>query len=1509
MAGTTTVSGAAGPYTYYRTITIDHTKIGGVADLSSFPVLISGTYSYLATTGNGGDVTSSSGYDIVFATDSTGGTPLSHEIEKYDASTGQVVMWVKVPTLSYSADTVIYMFYGNSDITTSQEDVTGVWSSSYASVFHFAEDPSGSAPQMLNSATATNQGTVSGTWASGDLVASNGNLGNGLDFDKSESDRVDATDNHNGNVINVSGWVKGDQLNSNWETLASRPQSGYSNTDWLFYMRASDGLTAYAPTWYMNTSTYKTSGTTVLSTATWYYVSLTYDGSNMIFYRNGSSERTTACSSCVIPDSNLAFNIGGNQVWGEYFDGIIDELHVANSSRTAGWVLTEYNNQYSPSTFYTIGTAQASDPEVTVSTTGSQKSTLYTNTTGDYLGGAFSLTSSYPGDSITGITINEVGTIDAQSNLDNIKLHYELDTSAPYDCASETYVGTEAQFGSTDTDGFSGANGSSAFTDSVALGSSQALCVYVVFDVGTGASAGDTIEVQITAPDTDVTVSTGSVITTSAVAISGTTTVAAPNFTNGYNYRRAITIDHTKVSTSNHTNFPMLFAGTYSYLAGTGSGGKVEDMNGYDIIFTSDIDGNTQLDHEIDRYVSSTGETAMWIRIPTLSYTVDTVIYMFYGNPTVSSSQETVTGVWDTNYKMVQHLEEGTTGNTDFKDSTSNNNDSSAVTIDGAGSSATATGKIGRAVQLDGLDDKITVSDATSLDLTSAVTLSAWVNGKNAGVTPLFSDGFESNDFSAWDSTTQTGSSTISTGAGYKYSGTYGMLYSGTCASDCQDNAYVRDNFTFPTNNKVYLTTRVYFDTQSNWGYGTPESKAIMTIDGASTNMAWLIVGKATANHPFLRLAYKAKNGTNTFSGSEVVLDLDTWYDITIMIDKSGSNPIVQWWLDGSSQSSSTDTSSGSSGLAATPTNAKTGLVQRVNWEPIGTDMWFDDITVADGIGSSGNTELLHKGTDAYALQIDGSTPSQYINSSARATTTYTEDTWQYIVGTYDSSNVNIYVNGTAGSGSAYSTAIGTNATNLTLGNLFDGIVDEMRVSSSARSAGWIITEYNNQNSPATFYSEGSESTGDPKAIVSSNGTQTSRVDVSETSAYLGGSFVITQSNQSPTITGITITENGTIDAQNDLDNIKLYYENDTSAPYDCAGETYAGTETQFGTTDTDGFSAANGTSAFTGSVGISSTSAMCVYVVLDIGSGASGGETIEIEISSPDSDVTLSSGSVITTSAIAISGTTEVNGDPVVSSVSLNAGSSIDLTENDTTLIQLTATVTDVNGYGDIASVTGRAYRSGVAGGEGCTLDDNNCYEESSSSLTSCAGNSCTATLSFYIQFHADPTDSGTYSAEYWLGWLEATDTTTLTGSGYSPSSLTDVNSLIAMSTTSSINYGSLSPGTDSGASNQTVVITNTGNVAIDMDASGSALCTDYPTCSGSQIAVSYQEYSLSPFTYGAGTALSGTPTAVQISLAKPTVAPSVSTINTYWGIGIPSPLASGSYSGANTLTATTDN
>jgi len=115
-----------------RKMTIDANQVGGSSgSLPDFPVLVNLTDNELKTTANGGRVTSSNGYDIIFrAYDSaTCGGPsvctLDHQIETYDGATGTLVAWVRIPSLSKGNDTVFYMHYGDSGIGGPTENPPG----------------------------------------------------------------------------------------------------------------------------------------------------------------------------------------------------------------------------------------------------------------------------------------------------------------------------------------------------------------------------------------------------------------------------------------------------------------------------------------------------------------------------------------------------------------------------------------------------------------------------------------------------------------------------------------------------------------------------------------------------------------------------------------------------------------------------------------------------------------------------------------------------------------------------------------------------------------------------------------------------------------------------------------------------------------------------------------------------------------------------------------------------------------------------------------------------------------------------------------------------------------------------------------------------------------------------------------------------------------------------------------------------------------------------------------
>jgi len=253
-------------------------------------------------------------------------------------------------------------------------------------------------------------------------------------------------------------------------------------------------------------------------------------------------------------------------------------------------------------------------------------------------------------------------------------------------------------------------------------------------------------------------------------------------------------------------------------------------------------------------------------------------------------------------------------------------------------------------------------------------------------------------------------------------------------------------------------------------------------------------------------------------------------------------------------------------------------------------------------------------------------------------------------------------------------------------------------------------------------------------------------------------------------------------------------------------------------------------------------------------------------------------------------------NASPTVGTVILNEGSAINLTENSTTAVAATATVTDTNGYEDIETVTGKLFRSAV--GSGCSANNNNCYSDSSCVTSSCSGNSCDSKCEYYVYFHADPTDKGTYIAQKWETYIEATD---FEDASDRASTTQELSTLLALDIApASTSYGSLSPGQDTDTTNQTVTTTCTGNAAINIWLSGDTLVSG-----SNSIGVDNQEWSTSAFTYGEGTDLTEATTTVELDMSKPTSAPSTSTDIVYWGMQIPSPQSAGTYTGTTTYTA----
>lgn len=188
----------------------------------------------------------------------------------------------------------------------------------------------------------------------------------------------------------------------------------------------------------------------------------------------------------------------------------------------------------------------------------------------------------------------------------------------------------------------------------------------------------------------------------------------------GYTYQRTLTVAN---ASSTQTSFPVLICfnsiqgngnacTTAADLKATSSGGSIMTATGLDIIFSTSTDASSILPFEREFYSSTTGSSIFWVNMPTVAN--GQIIYMYYGKA-ADTDHSSATTVWDTNFKAVWHLPNGTT--LTANDSTSNGNNGTTVTavtatstqVDGGGVFNGTSSVINRSV-LSGITDNLTMS-------------------------------------------------------------------------------------------------------------------------------------------------------------------------------------------------------------------------------------------------------------------------------------------------------------------------------------------------------------------------------------------------------------------------------------------------------------------------------------------------------------------------------------------------------------------------------------------------------------------------------------------------------------------------------------------------------------------------------------------------------------------------------------------------------------------------------
>lgn len=323
----------AGGFGYNLQLTTNPAKVSG--SNANYPLLVRGTFPTLRTVANGGHVRNANGYDIAFGVDAACAVSLPFLREYWNASTGDIVAFVALPSVSSSAATTFFVCYGNPSLSSDPQTPALVWDNAFQGRWGL---PDGSALSAKDSTANSLDGAIFNAAATTGVIDGgallNGStayidMGTSSALDPAAAFTVEAWFNPAASWTQPDGAIVG--------KIDNAAQNGY-----MIWYTASGNLYIFVN----GSPTY--SGT--FASGSWYHLALTWDGATYTIYVNGSPAHVLG--STVAPRSSGQHFRVGEYTSARLAAGIVDEVRYSNICRSAGWIMTEYANYSSPSSFY-----------------------------------------------------------------------------------------------------------------------------------------------------------------------------------------------------------------------------------------------------------------------------------------------------------------------------------------------------------------------------------------------------------------------------------------------------------------------------------------------------------------------------------------------------------------------------------------------------------------------------------------------------------------------------------------------------------------------------------------------------------------------------------------------------------------------------------------------------------------------------------------------------------------------------------------------------------------------------------------------------------------------------------------------------------------------------------------------------------------------------------------------------------------------------------------------------
>jgi hypothetical protein len=369
FASCTAFAACGDGYQYARPLPIWHDKFSST--LANFPLLAcfngactnSKTLVDLKTVANGGKIQNTvtdpvtgvvSPADFTICTALGGGTAVKHQFITYSASSGAAKIRLKCATCSSTTDQLYWMFYGNSSVTTSQQDKT-LWGD--ANVVAYLPFPNATTLNLKDFAGSNSPTNHSATATGGYDGSGAINFASGQYLDAGEV--VQQTANH---AMSISAWVKpGLACGGSGAFQGIVTDENGSGTGWYLYWCVAN-TTHFAFKNVANDTTHggeRQSSTGPSSPASSYsFMVGTYDGTTgqggLHTYWNGTiADGASGGNVAGTTTNNLLVGKWANSN-NPYLGGVQD-VRVTSDAPTATWIATMYDNDQNSPNYFDVG--------------------------------------------------------------------------------------------------------------------------------------------------------------------------------------------------------------------------------------------------------------------------------------------------------------------------------------------------------------------------------------------------------------------------------------------------------------------------------------------------------------------------------------------------------------------------------------------------------------------------------------------------------------------------------------------------------------------------------------------------------------------------------------------------------------------------------------------------------------------------------------------------------------------------------------------------------------------------------------------------------------------------------------------------------------------------------------------------------------------------------------------------------------------------------------------------